>query len=182
MLIRDILALCFVKLGYGTSVDMVTDANRSDEENRIVNILTRCAAVVYNEILTNHIPNIVKEKVVLTDNKVNLSTLSETKFVYAVALKCGGENRKIKQYPNYIESNFSGEAELEFVALADVTLDTDVPARIPHWLLADGIVAEYAYANNMIDVAVQTERKFYEGLTALKSKGAGRYVKQRRWE
>ncbi len=183
MKIREIIGDCLLKLGYGTAVDMVTDANRTDEQNKAVNMLLKCASIVYSEIITNHFPNVVKETVTLTDGKMELSQLTNSKFVYALSLKQNGENRKIKVYPTYIESNFSGEGELEFVALLSTyDLDTELPERVPSWLLAEGVAAEYAYANNMIDAGVQSERKFRDGLSELKARGAGKYVRARRWE
>ena len=48
--------------------------------------------------------------------------------------------------------------------------------------MSEGVVAEYAYANNLIDLGAQAEKKFREGIYALKAhSGAGRYVKPRRW-
>lgn len=183
MKIREIISDCLFKLGYGTAIDMTVDANRTEEQNRTVNMLLKCASIVYSEIITAHFPNVVKERVTLTDCRLPLNTLQNSKFVYAVALRQHGENRKIKQYPSHIESNFSGEGELEFVALINAyTLDTELGDRVPAWLLAEGIVAEYAYANNLIDAAVQSERKFRDGLSQLKSRGASKYVRARRWE
>lgn len=182
MKIRNIISDCLLKLGYGTAVDMEIDANRSAEENRIVDILLRCVSITYTEIVTRHFPNIVREEVVLTDNKLTFATLTGGKFVYAVSLKQKGEYQKIKVYPTFLESEFSGEATLEYCALpASYTLDTELPDVVPCQIIADGVTAEYAYAENMIDTGVSCERKFAEGLGALKCRGVGKYVKARRW-
>ena len=62
------------------------------------------------------------------------------------------------------------------------SLTTELPSNVPCWLLSEGVVAEYAYANNLIDLGAQAEKKFREGICALKAhSGAGRYVKPRRW-
>jgi hypothetical protein len=182
MTVKDIIGDCIFKLGHAERISMADDAVYTEEEQKILDALLRAANIVYAEICTNWFLNVVTETVTFTDAKLQLSDLTNTRFVYAVSLKHGGTYRKIKQYPSYIKSDFSGEAELEFVAVPDTLLMTTViDGRVPAWLFSDGVVGEYAFSNNMLDAAVQYERRFREGLSRLKGHGAGRYLKPRRW-
>ena len=184
MKVSDVIKNCFFKLGYGVSTDPSDAENLSSQERELVNVLLRAVENVHSEIVSTYFPNIVKENVVLVDGKLLFSELTQKKIVYPVSLKRGAETKKIKVYPAYIESDFSGDAVFEFCALPDVYApDTELGDRVPEWLLSEGVVAEYAYANNLIDAGAQSEKKFREGLSRLKShEFCGRYVKPRRWE
>ena len=181
MKVSDVIKNCFVKLGYG--VVNVTDESLTDDKKRLVDILLLCVENVHSEVISTYFPNIVTEKVTLVDGKVEYSALKNHKIVYPVSLKCGGETRKIRAFPTYIESDFSGDATLEFCALLpEYTLSTELSGTVPCWLLSEGVVSEYAYATNMLDVGASAEKKFREGLSELKTHfGAGRYVRPRRW-
>lgn len=182
MKVYEILNDCIFKLGMSDRISLTETGTYTDEQQKIINSLLRCANIVYAELCTNYFPNIVCEKVLFTDNKLNLSSLQNNRFVYAVTLRQNGILKRIKQYPSYIESNFSGDAVLEYVALPNpLTFLTEVSNVIPSWLYAEGIVSEYAFANNLIDIAAACERKFREGLGQLRARGAGKYVKARRW-
>lgn len=180
MLVKDIISNCILKLGYSDRIDIEKE-ELSQEEQKIINTLLKCADIIYAEISTAYLPNLTKENVTLRNNKLCHSTLNN-KLIYCVSLKQNGIARYIKQYPSYIESNFSGDAILEYVCLPEkLTLASDIPNTIPFWLISNGIIAEYAYANNLIDIAVQHERKYREGLSLMKSRGASKYIKARGW-
>ncbi|MEG1612720.1 MAG: hypothetical protein RR357_00965 [Clostridia bacterium] len=182
MKVKEIISDCVFKLGFGDRINMSEGAVWTAEEQKTIDILLRCANIVYAEICTNYLPNIITETVNLIDNKVQLSALINKKYVYAVTLRQNGFFKPIKQYPAFIESNFSGEGQLDFVAIpATLALNTEINERIPSWLFADGVVSEYAFANNLIDIAVQYERKFRESIGHLKTQGSSKYVKARRW-
>lgn len=182
MKVSDVIKNCFVKLGYGV-VDVTDTENLTNEQKKLINILVCCVENVHSEIISTYFPNVVTENVTLVDDKFSYSSLKNAKIVYPISLKRGGETRKIKAYPTYVESDFSGDGVFEFCALLDkYEMTTELGCGVPCWLLSEGVVAEYAYANNLIDVGVQAEKKYREGIAALKShSGAGRYVKPRRW-
>lgn len=182
MKVYEILNDCLFKLGLSDRLSLTEAGTYTEEQQKIINALLRCSNMVYAELCTSYFPNIVTENVLFSENKLNLSQLQNSKYVYAVTLRQNGILKKIKQYPSYIESNFSGEAVLEYVALpATLAFNSELICRIPSWLFAEGIVGEYAYANNLIDIAVACERKFREGLGQLRARGSGKYVKARRW-
>lgn len=181
MILKDILSDCVLKLGYGDRINFDETEERTQEAQKVIDILLRSADIVYAEICTNHILNTVRENVTLTDNRLEHNALKNM-LVYTISLKQNGISRRIKQYPSFIESNFSGDGVLEYVSLPEkLTLNSNIPDTVPCWLIADGIVSEYAFANNLIDIAVQHERKYHEGLSLLKTHGASKYVKARRW-
>lgn len=182
MKVSDVIKNCFVKLGYGV-VDVTDAENLTAEQKRLVDILLCSVENVHSEIISAYFPFVVAENVTLVDGKLQYSTLTNPKIVYPISLKRGAETRKIKAYPTYIQSDFSGEATFEYCALLpSYSLSTELPCNVPCWLLSEGVVAEYAYANNLIDLGAQAEKKFREGICALKAhSGAGRYVKPRRW-
>jgi len=182
MKVSDVIKNCFVKLGYGV-VDVTDTENLTTEQKRLIDILSCCVENVHSEIISAYFPNVVTENVTLVDGKLEYSTLKNSKIVYPISLKRGAETRKIKAYPTFLQSDFSGDATFEFCALLQkYELSTELPGNVPCWLLSEGVVAEYAYASNLIDLGAQAEKKFREGICALKAHGgAGRYVKPRRW-
>lgn len=181
MKVRDILNDCVFKLGYAGRVDASEGAENGAEEMNILDMLVRCVNLVYAEMCVEYKLNVVSETVNFVDNKFELCGLTN-KFAYAVCLKHNGRSRRIKQYPSHIESDFSGEAELEFAAMPPtLTADSTIPDAVPSGVISDGAVSEYAYANNMLDSAVQYERKFKEGMSNIFRRGSSKYVKARRW-
>lgn len=116
MKVSDVIKNCFVKLGYGV-VDVTDAENLTAEQKRLVDILLCSVENVHSEIISAYFPFVVTENVTLVDGKLQYSTLTNPKIVYPISLKRGAETRKIKAYPTYIQSDFSGEATFEYCAL-----------------------------------------------------------------
>ena len=108
MKVSDVIKNCFVKLGYGV-VDVTDAENLTAEQKRLVDILLCSVENVHSEIISAYFPFVMTENVTLVDGKLQYSTLTNPKIVYPISLKRGAETRKIKAYPTYIQSDFSGD-------------------------------------------------------------------------
>lgn len=181
MVLKDILADCILKLGYSDSVD-ITAETLSAADQKIVNRLVQCANIVYAEIATDYIPIIVKETVTLDNGVIDIAELAN-RLLYVVSVKQNGVAKRFRLYSSYIESTFSGEAVIEYASLPEtMAVNSEVPeTRLPAWLFAEGICAEYCYAENLTDMSVAFDNKFREDICKLKNKSDSRYVKARGW-
>ena len=130
MKVSDVIKNCFVKLGYGV-VDVTDAENLTAEQKRLVDILLCSVENVHSEIISAYFPFVMTENVTLVDEKLQYSTLTNPKIVYPISLKRGAETRKIKAYPTYIQSDFSGEATFEYCALLpSYSLSTELPGNV----------------------------------------------------
>lgn len=180
MQIIDIIENCVFRLGQYGNFDVKAES-LSDEQMRMRDMLLRAVNLVYAELCAEHIPMLTAEAVELIEGRLAYSALSKP-LLYALSLTRQGVRQGIKCYPAFLESEFSGAAVLEYAYLPDqLGLTDELPARIPPLLLTDGALAEYCYAQNLLDAAVQSERRYTDALSALKTKGAGKSVRARRW-
>ena len=103
--------------------------------------------------------------------------------MYVVGIKKDGVAKSFKTKASYIETTFDGDAEIEYAYLADDFLLTGEIAdkRLAKWLIADGVVAEFCYAENMPVEAAAAYKRFTDGLKYLKNKSLRLTVLARRW-
>ncbi len=175
MLVKNIISECLSKLG------MDPEAH-NDGEDSVVKALLDAANSVYCEIATDYLPLVAREKAVFDEGFADVSALAK-RILYVVAVRKDGIAKGYKLYPDYIESTFRGEGEIEYAYLPDeFAFDGELSdTRIPEWLFAEGVCAEYCYRNNMSDMAEAFAAKFKESLLRLKNKGSSKYLKARRW-
>ena len=99
------------------------------------------------------------------------------------SIKKDGVAKSFKTKASYIETTFDGDAEIEYAYLADDFPLTGEIAdkRLAKWLIADGVVAEFCYAENMPVEAAAAYKRFTDGLKYLKNKSLRLTVLARRW-
>lgn len=179
MVLNDILADCALKLGYAGSVDFTEPM--TGDARRIFDKLIRCAGLVYGEIITDYLPLIKRESVVFDNGALEISALSG-RMLYVIGIRRGGVSKRFRLFSTYIETVFSGEGEIEYACLPEpLTGQSEIDARLPEWLFAEGICAEYCFAENLADMAAAFQTKFREGISKLRRRDGRVYVKARGW-
>ncbi len=178
MTVKEIIAAALFKLGYG-DIDF---EEMTSEENALVEKALKCLNLVYQQIETEYLPLTTVEDVRFTEGVLRYDELTKP-LLYIVSVKSHGETKCFKMRANYVESTFDGEAAVEYAYLADdLTLDGEIEdKRLAKWLVAEGVAAEFCYAENMPTEAAAAYKRFTDGLKYLKNKSIRLFVKSRRW-
>lgn len=188
MTVKSIIGECLVKMGRKNFVEAVsqdgTAAEWSDDEKELANALLYAINLTYREIVEQHFPLICKEDVCFVDKKLMTSTL-EKNILYPVSLKKDEDRAYMKTFADRIESNFDGNATLEYAYMPTTAFGIDdsiSDMRITRKVMADGALGKYYFANKMFDLAQSFDTSFRNGISALKYKGRDIRVKRRRWQ
>lgn len=178
MTVKEVISAALFKMGYG-EVDF---DEMTSEESALVQKMLKCLNLVYQQIETEYLPLTKKETKNFSGGTLEISTLSKP-LLYVVGIKKDGVAKSFKTKASYIETTFDGDAEIEYAYLADDFLLTGEieDKRLAKWLIADGVVAEFCYAENMPVEAAAAYKRFTDGLKYLKNKSLRLTVLARRW-
>lgn len=135
----------------------------TDEENDFLTKLISYFNLVQDEVATEYIPLVHKEKVQSEYGKFNLNTLEKTP-VYILSVKMeNGENIKYKIYGN--ELLFLGKGVIEYCfAPNKADINGNVEIFLPKRVIVYGVLREYYLAEELLQESSFYEDKFKNSL------------------
>lgn len=163
-------------LGNGECVDQTTAAKDATA-------LLGCYNLVLNEVATEYVPLIKKQRLTATDGKVYFSALdfgiSEVAAVYDDNM-----NRvECDVYADRIETELAA-VYIEYYAVPPVRAMTDAAdypsGRVPDRVFAYGVAAEFCISNGVYEEAEMWQERFQQSIVRAAPKSR-RVMKPRRW-
>lgn len=181
MKVKNVIGECLTKMG---RTNFVNKTQFDSEESELISKLLCALNIAYRETVTEYLPLIYAQTVVLKDKIVKTSVLDK-KILYPVSLEFCNEIKRIKAYPDRIESDFDGEGVLTYAYIPDddlVLSDEISDMRLTQSALADGTLGEYYFANKVFDLAKSFDADFRAQMSMLRYKGRRIRIKRRRWQ
>ncbi|MBO5927867.1 MAG: hypothetical protein J6Q32_03345 [Clostridia bacterium] len=167
MTIKSVVKTAAVMLKKECAVKYLETNEVEQDALETVDILTRCASLVINELACSYIPLVKEEEIVEENGKIYFSSLSDNPLKIIDVL--GEENQSVSfaHKPEYIvakskakkirysysPSNFNLEDKTGY-------LESDVPERV----IAYGVAAEYCLIVHAFTESVNFHKRFIESI------------------
>lgn len=152
----------------------------SEEEENVKNDLLKCFNFIQNEIATEFIPLLTKEKISSEDKAFSISNLSE-RLAYILSLKDeNGENIKHKIIGDKII--FDGEGEICYCYCPKKKdIDDESELLLPERVISYGVLREYFLLQGLASEASVFETKFKNSLANFVAKKSAISMPKRIW-
>ncbi len=169
MTVKSIIKLASVMLKKECAVKYLETGEVTGDALETVDLLTRCASLVINELACSYVP-LIKEEIVDGKDKIYFSDLSESPLSVIGVYDEDGEEIRCKQKPEYVElskkafkikysyspSNYNLEDKTGYS-------ESDVPERV----IAYGVCAEYCLIIHAFSESVNFHKRFMESIEEL---------------
>ena len=188
MTIKSILKIAGLFLNKNdmiSALDLENISSASQSVQDEINFLVKCLNLAYQEVASDYIPLLYKEKVTLTDGKLNFSGLTKT-IVDVVSLKDkNGFRVKYQSFPSYLQTN-ENEVEITYKYQPEdlTSLSSTIESfagRVSEKLLAFGTLMEYCFILGLYEDAEIWEKRFKDALLVRSRKKSGMKLPSRRW-
>ena len=188
MTIKSILKIAGLFLNKNdmiSALDLENISSASQSVQDEINFLVKCLNLAYQEVASDYIPLLYKEKVTLTDGKLNFSGLTKT-IVDVVSLKDkNGFRVKYQSFPSYLQTN-ENEVEITYKYQPEdlTSLSSTIESfagRVSEKLLAFGTLMEYCFILGLYEDAEIWEKRFKDSLKLRARKKSGLKLPSRRW-
>ena len=180
MTVKKVLSECLLKMG---EKDFVLKENLSERESGLLTDILAALNVAYREIVCEYLPLVQRDRVFFTNGHIDASELSR-RILYPIRLTADGQTESFKVYPNRIEADIYGKAEIEYAYVPDTELSIGSninDMRLTISVLSDATLTQYYFANKVFDLAKSFDTSFRAKIGIQKNKGKSLLLKQRRW-
>jgi hypothetical protein len=182
MLLKNVLKKAAVMVG----LDIDFDAENAAEDKDVA-LLSKCAALVRDEIAAEYLPLIGEEEILFGDGDVAYYTDFTRQPVNIVSVKADGANVAYTVLPDrvYVKGAAGKSLTFKYCYMPPETdgLDSEFVAcpALTERTAALGVAAEYALLNGMFNESVLYDRRYKESLrSAVRKRGEIR-VKARKF-
>lgn len=188
MKVKDVISLACVFLNkqelLETSLFSESENAPTDEEQKEIEMLTRCLNLVVGEICCDYIPLVENEKIAVDEGKFEFCNLKKIAMEILAIKNEAGDKIRCKLNPSYVTlPNGKYEIEYSFVPAA-LSLDDDMPAfylRVPDRVFAYGVAMEYSLLSSLYDEMEIWQTRFRDGLEIATQKHSEKRLPRRGW-
>lgn len=179
MLVKEVIGECLVKMG---TEDFTSATERTEAQQALFDRLLAALNIAYREAVTEYLPLVAEENVVVTDGEIPADSLGR-KIIYPLSLTADGKYFRIRTYPDRVLTDLSGKGVLRYAYLPDPLGEEDEIAdmRLTVSVLSDGALAELYYQDKVFDLAQSFDTDFRAALGVLRYKGRALRLRAGRW-
>ncbi len=147
--------------------------------------LLRCLNLVIDEIATDYVPLVHKEKLTPSKGIINLSSFSKDLIDILQVKDKFGIKANYKLFPSYLET-IDGEVEVTYsfkpVALTSLSSTMEqFSQKVSERVVAYGVAMEYSFICGLHDDASIWEKRFKDGLIIASRKKSDIRLPKRGW-
>lgn len=182
MRVKDIILLAATQVGIVDEVESYYDGmNGNGEKN--ADLLLACFNIVENELALDYIPLIAEQAVTTATGEIAYSTLSKNVVRIIGVFNEEGESVPFTLHAAHMQAQ-AGKLTVRYTYTPAQKLvggTSDFSAPVSERLLAYGVAAEYSMAMGLLSEAAVWDKKYKEGIEAIRRLPTAKRMKERRW-
>lgn len=179
--VREIILLAATQVGIVDEVEAYFDGlNDNGEKN--ADLLLTCFNVVENELALDYLP-LTMEQSVTSTGKVFYTSLYRNAVRITEVVDENGQSVPFKLYASYMQVQ-SGNLIVRYTytpSQKGLNESSDFSAPVSERLIAYGVAAEYCMATGLLSEAAVWDKKYKEGIEAIRRVPTAKRIQERRW-
>lgn len=166
MTVKDVIKLTATLLGRENIIEYLKTDEGDSNTLYQVDVMTRCANIVINELSTTYVPMCICEDVMPVDGKVYFVDLKESPLKILKVYSSNGKETNFSFHHEYLITPDARKIEYQYIPANYGITDTvgykerQVPVRV----LAYGTAAEYCLTERAFDDAVTWHKKYMDAI------------------
>ncbi len=182
MTVKSVMHTAAVCLGIADVVDEYINKN-GGTQTKTGDLLLQCFNMVENELALDYIPLFREDEMTVTNGKILYSSFGSDVSRIVKVTDLEGRKLPFKLFATYLQ--VSGErvrVRYAYMPAAKVLSGvSDFKTEVSERLFAYGMAAEYAMTTGLYEEAAVWDKKYKEGIEALRRGTQGGRVPARRW-